>query len=240
MTTLDRSTKTFTRAALAAAVLAGGLGAAHAVPIPGQGTWETTLQARDINGDSVVDAYYDTALDITWLANPKAAAGTAFDDGISNTDGRMTYAGASTWLASLDVHGVTGWRFAHEISSMYYTTLGNTNTPGFSGWNNTGPFANVGDFPASSSGWYWTGETPHDNPWCPPSLCPMQTTVFWADSVGAGYYTDVDVDSSKSVWAVHDGDVPVRAVPEPQTWALLVLGLGLVCWRRYAGAPGNR
>jgi hypothetical protein len=41
-------------------------GAAEA-GISGQGTWETTLQARDINGDGVVDAYYDTALNVVWL-----------------------------------------------------------------------------------------------------------------------------------------------------------------------------
>ena len=42
---------------------------AQALPVLGQGTWETTLQARDLNGDSVTDAYYDTSLNITWLAN---------------------------------------------------------------------------------------------------------------------------------------------------------------------------
>ena len=39
--------------------------------VPGQGTWETTHRARGINRDGVVDAYYDTALNINWLATWK-------------------------------------------------------------------------------------------------------------------------------------------------------------------------
>lgn len=39
----------------------------RAVPIHGQGTWETTLQARDFNGDNVADGFYDTVLNIVWL-----------------------------------------------------------------------------------------------------------------------------------------------------------------------------
>ena len=54
-------------AALLAALICAGT--AQAVPVSGQGTWETTLQARDINGDMIVDAYYDSTLNLTWLAN---------------------------------------------------------------------------------------------------------------------------------------------------------------------------
>lgn len=49
---------------IAAPVLAG--------PIPGQGTWESTLQARDLTGDNVADAFYDSVLNITWLADANA------------------------------------------------------------------------------------------------------------------------------------------------------------------------
>lgn len=30
---------------------------------------QATLQARDLNGDAVTDAFYDTTLNITWLRN---------------------------------------------------------------------------------------------------------------------------------------------------------------------------
>ena len=46
-------------------------GAAQAVPVSGQGTWETTLQARDMDGNpATTEAWYDTALDLLWLDAP--------------------------------------------------------------------------------------------------------------------------------------------------------------------------
>src|SRR5882672_9053263 len=65
--------------------------------VPKQGTWQSTLQARDLSGDGKPDAYYDTALDITWLRN-------------ANANGTMNWQNANAWAESLDVHGVTGWR----------------------------------------------------------------------------------------------------------------------------------
>ena len=46
--------------------------------MPGQGTWETTLLPRDLTGDSVADVYYDTVLDVTWLADANLAASETF------------------------------------------------------------------------------------------------------------------------------------------------------------------
>ena len=54
-------------ATAAAAML--GTGAGYPAGVPGQGTWETTLKARDLDGDHVTDAFYDTELNITWLRN---------------------------------------------------------------------------------------------------------------------------------------------------------------------------
>ena len=49
----------------------------HAVGVSGQGTWETTLQGRDLDGNAATfEAYYDTVLDITWLADANAAGTT--------------------------------------------------------------------------------------------------------------------------------------------------------------------
>src|SRR3989304_736892 len=72
---------------------------ANAAAVNGQGTWETTLQGRDLDGNlSTFEAYYDTALLITWLANANYA-GTA-----------MTWANANTWASGLNINGYTGWR----------------------------------------------------------------------------------------------------------------------------------
>lgn len=75
--------------------------------VSGRGTWETTLQARDIDGNGSADAYYDTTLDVTWLRDAVETDLHAFDS-------------PSGTLASLSVGGVTGWRLP-----------GVTNTTGF-------------------------------------------------------------------------------------------------------------
>ncbi len=61
-------------------------------------------------GGTDYQAYYDNVLDITWLADANAGAGSSFDDGFSATDGRMFWQSAVDWAASLNVSGVTGWR----------------------------------------------------------------------------------------------------------------------------------
>jgi hypothetical protein len=40
---------------------------ADAGPVPGQGTWQTTLHARDLDGNGTADADYDSSLNVTWL-----------------------------------------------------------------------------------------------------------------------------------------------------------------------------
>lgn len=41
---------------------------AHASSVSGQGTWETTLQGRDLDGNlSTAEAYYDTETLRAWL-----------------------------------------------------------------------------------------------------------------------------------------------------------------------------
>jgi hypothetical protein len=42
-------------------------------------------------GGTDYQAVYDTDRDITWLANGNAGAGSVFDDGVSTTDGLMTW-----------------------------------------------------------------------------------------------------------------------------------------------------
>lgn len=84
---------------------------AHAVPVSGQGTWETTLQGRDLDGNLAnFEAYYDTVLGITWLANANYAQTNGHDD-----DGAMTWTTANAWAASLNPYGsgISGWRLPY-------------------------------------------------------------------------------------------------------------------------------
>jgi len=123
---------------------------AHAASVSGQGTWETTLEGRDLDGNAATfEAYYDTTLDITWLAD-------------ANANGIISWDAANTWTTTLDVNGVTGWRLPTvtdvgndgatytniyqgvdygynidtangEMAYMFYDTLGNTATYDTSG-----------------------------------------------------------------------------------------------------------
>jgi hypothetical protein len=51
---------------------------------------------------------YDTVLDVTWLQNANAAAGSSFDDGELTTDGIMTWASAMSWVDGLTYADSTG------------------------------------------------------------------------------------------------------------------------------------
>lgn len=83
------------------------------------GDWRTTLQARDLNGDlTTVEAYYDTAQNVTWLAEVNYALTSGYD-----SDGRMNWYEANEWAASLNPYGsgITGWRLpsVNDINREY-------------------------------------------------------------------------------------------------------------------------
>jgi hypothetical protein len=51
------------------------------------------------------EAYYDTGLDITWLADANYAQTSGFDPA-----GCMSWEDANTWAVNLNISGITGWR----------------------------------------------------------------------------------------------------------------------------------
>ena len=85
-------------------VVAALTGGAQAATILGQGTWETTLQPRDLNGAGVADAFYDTILDITWLRD-------------ANLNGQQSWADATSWASALTIGGVSGWRLPAMVDT---------------------------------------------------------------------------------------------------------------------------
>lgn len=200
---------------------------AHALPVAGQGTWETTLQARDLNGDSVTDAYYDTSLNITWLAN-------------ANKNGAMTWTDAKSWAGSLEVFGFIGWRLpdtlpvgstfgpadfavggtASEMGHLFFLTLGNCGTDGggphpcvgqtINGLSNTGPFIGMQPSP------YWSGT----------AYAPIPG-YGWFFNTFVGMQDAISINVASFAMAVRPGDV-TGVVPEPQTYALLLTGLAVL------------
>lgn len=230
----------------AAIVLAAGATAVQAVPVSGQGTWETTLQPRDLNGDTVADAYYDTSLKLTWLADWALA-------------GPMTWAGAGAWTGALNLFGFTGWRLPHsvdigddgcnlslaggtdcgynvltagsEMAHLWYVTLANlaccapgdtlcdtSGTPQ-AGWGlgNTGPFAGM------QADIHWLGDN-----------IPLSLFAAWSFNTGNGSQYFGDKNVPHYVVAVRPGDI--GAVPEPGALTLVLAGFaaaGLARrWRR--------
>lgn len=126
----------------AAAMLLAG--AAQAAGVPGQGTWETTLQARDLNGDGQTDTFYDTSLNITWLRD-------------ANVNGLMIWADAISWADNFSFGGYTDWRLptsdqcngfgctGSEMGHLWYSELGNPAG---------GPMTNTGDFQSVQPNFY--------------------------------------------------------------------------------------
>jgi hypothetical protein len=212
---------------------------------------QASLVGRDINGNAVAGNaassvfLYDTVLNVTWLRN-------------ANANGLMNWTQANTWAANLVVgayddwrlptlgpvngtsfnynftnngtsdHGFgatgAGWGTASEMGPLFYVTLGNKGycTPGAGGssgcaeqpgWGltNTGAFQNL------QSGFYWSGL----------EYAP-DTGDAWDFLIGYGNAYPNYKGNSLYALAVRPGDVLVPAVPEPETYALMLAGLAVV------------
>jgi len=222
--------------------------AAHAAAVAGQGTWETTLQGRNLDGNAAngFEAYYDTDLNITWLADANYAKTSGFD-----TDGMMTWSGATAWAAGLNVHGITGWRLptmvdtgtpgcaqlansgtdcgynvtpsSAEMAHMFYVTLGNKGNISPSGTAQAGAgLVNSGPFLNAQNGPYWLGT----------SYVNANSGNAWFFGTAKGIQNVAAVGYNYFGWAVRSGDIAVSAgavaaVPEAETMALALVGIGI-------------
>ncbi len=208
------------RTQLAPIVIALGLvsGSAHAA-----------LQGRDLNGSAgSFEAYYDTDLNITWLAD-------------ANVNGSMTWADANTWAANLSfTDGVSvydNWRLptalnqegtgpcntynctSTEMGHLFYDELGGTAGQSIltSGDPDLVKFTNL-QAGSGYYGYYWSGTE-----YAPNSGAAL---LFYFSGGGQGA---AGKDYGLHALAVSPGDVGnVAAVPEADTWAMLLVGLGLV------------
>lgn len=227
---------------------------AQSAALAGWGTWETTLLPRDLNGDGTVDAFYDTVLDLTWLANANAGAGSVYDSAgySSATDGSMSWANANAWAASLEVFGMTGWRLPKTLD---------TGTPGCN-WSNAGgtdcgynvqtvsadglivysEMAHMHYVTLGNKGACAVGDVscPHPPQWMQintGNFEDLESWVYWSSSTvpnpsaaawSFDFRTGVQDGHTQPLefkaWAVRAGDVPNR-VAEPPSWALVLLAL---------------
>lgn len=226
---------------------------AQAVPVSGQGTWETTLLPRDLTGDGVADAYYDTTLDITWLADANVAGNP------------LSWEEANAWVTGLNINGVTGWRLPTNtpINGTSYQIIDTNNASTDFGYADSAGWVDASGNPVSEMGhmFYVTlgnlGEcTPND---ADPTGCIQQagfgltntgpfsnmTNPFSNFNSGLQYWSGSDwnptygwlfdfssglqfffdrTDSAFFAWAVRSGDVGTVPVPA----AVWLFGSGLV------------
>ncbi len=235
-------------ALLACVAIAGN---AQAAGVPGQGTWETTLLGRDINGYAVAGNaassvfLYDTVLKITWLRDANA------NDTV--IDGTANWSYANTWAANLVVGAYDDWRLPtmidtgtagcdysysgtdcgynvqttsdgkvySEMASLWYDTLGNKGGLDASGAEQAGSgLTNSGDFQNLGDGDHWLGleyAPDTDKAW----IFGARDGLQFYDSKVVGFF-------GLNALVVRPGDVLVPAVPEPETYALMLAGLAVV------------
>ena len=198
------------------------------------------------------EAYYDTDLNITWLAN-------------ANVNGLMNWATANTWAANLSftnginvydnwrlptVNPVNGASFNYGVSYNGSTDYGyNVSEQGtaFAGstgsemahlfyntLNNKGycdpATSTVSSCSGPQAGWGLTNTSPFtnlqaDGYWSATEYAPS-TNGAWGFGFANGSQDVLGKGVSFYALAVSPGDV--AAVPEADTWAMLLAGLGLV------------
>ena len=228
---------------------------------------QATLVGRDINGVAVAGSsasavfLYDTDLNITWLRNANAAAGSSFDNGYDTTDGYMTWANANNLANTRSVGSYSGWRLptmvdtgapgcdhsdaggtdcgfnvqtaTSEMAHLYYVSLGNL------------AYCLRGDPPCAGgpqAGWGLNNVGNFQNLEPYPYWFDMASAVdfneAWFFEIGAGTQGPAHKNNGLLAMAVRPGDVAVAQVPEPGTLLLAALaraGMGVVSRRRPFG-----
>lgn len=224
----------------------------QAAAVPGQGTWESTLQARDLNGDRKMDAFYDTALNVTWLRDANMIGWRDWDSARNWADA-LVIGHFNNWrLPEIIDTGAPGCDFAYggtdcgfnvqtkynetvysEIAHLWYVTLDNISFCDTNGSCN-GPNTpiNTGHFeelvpPNTDMPRFLIG-TEYPDP-----------AYAWYFDTSSGFQGYDAKDWGGYALALHAGDIGTP-IPEPQMYIMLIIGLifiGSMVSRREKTAP---
>lgn len=213
-------------AMLAAVALSNAVaGGVFAISNPLQGTWTTTLQGRDLDGNAEngFEAFYDNSLNITWLNKQEVHY-------------PLDWYYSQDWASKQVIFGIDQWRlpkmlgaeFANsfcnygintncgyksnaatsELAHLYFVTLG------ISGWPDSGlGLTNIGPFTDILPNVYWMESADFSN-------------FAWRFGFNDGYQDTYNKIQGGSVWLVHDGDV--SPIPEPANNIYFLLGLAFL------------
>jgi hypothetical protein len=167
---------------------------------------------------------YDTTRNITWMADWNYAKTSGYD-----ADGLMTSTEAWTWADQLVYGGYDDWRLpsalnvdgsgpclglnctSSELGHMFHSNWGAAAGANFSSGTNS---TNLALFINVQSHGYFTGT----------SFAPVPSHAWYFQTSGGRQ--DYILPSPSYAVAVRDGDV--IAVPEPQAYALALIGFGAV------------
>lgn len=174
-------------------------------------TASAALEPRDLNKDTITDAFYDRDLNITWLRD-------------ANANGLMDWQTAVNWANNFGFAGHTEWRLPtsdtcagfycteSEMGHLWSVELGNA-AGGL--MTNTGDFQNLN----MQSSAFWSGTEVAGN--------TNNAWIFYA-FYGNQYHTNKV--SGLQAMAVSNGDIAL--VPEPRAVLLMFAGLaGLALFR---------
>jgi len=210
----------------------------NAATVSGQGTWEITLKARDLDGNlATTEAFYDTTLDITWLADAALSKTETFGvEGIvtanTNTKGRMEWSVVADWIDAMnfsnDSAGYLGqntWRRPTILDDSSRAALLGYNPDSsrselaslyYDTLGNSGGLTNAAEFKNIQAYYYATDTDVANDP-----------SKAWSMAFHGGYQYDRGKSGNLYSFAVLDGDVGVViATPIPAT--VWLFGSGLV------------
>ena len=149
-------------------------------------------------------AYYDTDIDITWIANANLAASNTFGVVGINIDGSMDWATANSWINAMNIDGGIGylgyndWRL--PITTQPLIEMEHLNTVEGIYWDSSeseAPFTNL------QFNEYWSG-----------TEYASDTSKAWAYSFDLGGLGAFDKSySGNYTWAVRSGDVSSVPIP---------------------------